>query len=48
MDPEAENGMGSIGSVDAMNMDFSQTQATQAPEDSQVGALAEMLASAGL
>ena len=32
LDPEAENGIASIGSVDANNLGFSQTQATQASQ----------------
>jgi hypothetical protein len=36
LDPEAQEGIGSIGSVRADNLGYSQTQSTQAPQSSQV------------
>ena len=32
LDPDAENGIASIGSMDANNLAFTQTQATQASQ----------------
>jgi len=35
LDPEAEGGKGSIGSTAALNLEFTQTQATQASQGTQ-------------